>query len=127
MVCRVGSWLVHVSRGAFPGSRNHLILRTTGKTRQVPLIYIDDGDRYVVVASSGGFDLTPKWWLNLQANPEATIEIRGKTTRVRAEEVSREERERLWPNLLEVWPLYDNYVASTDRQIPVVLLMPSDA
>ena len=101
MVSRVGSWLVHVSRGAFPDSRNHLILRTTGgrtgKTRQVPLIYIDDGDRYVVVASSGGFDLTPKWWFNLQANPEATIEIRGKTTRVRAEEVSPEERERLWP------------------------------
>ena len=93
----------------------------------MPSIYINDGDRYVVVGSSGGFDLKPKWWLNLQANPEATIEIRGKTTRVRAEEVSPEERERIWPNLLEVWPLYDNYVASTERQIPVVLLTPSDA
>jgi deazaflavin-dependent oxidoreductase (nitroreductase family) len=128
---RFHGWLVHVSRGAFPGSRNHMILRTTGrrtgKIRQVPLIYIEDGDGYVVVASSGGFDLTPKWWLNLQANPEVTIEIRGKATRVRAEEVSSEERERLWPNLLEVWPLYDNYVARTERHIPVVLLTPSDS
>ena len=97
---RFHGWLIHVMRGAFPGSRNHLVLRTTGrktgKTRQVPLIYIEDGERYVVVASSGGFVPDPKWWLNLQANPEATVEIRGKTTRVRAEEVSAEERARIW-------------------------------
>ena len=126
---RFHGWLIHVMRGAFPGSRNHLVLRTTGrktgKTRQVPLIYIEDGERYVVVASSGGFDLDPKWWLNLQANPGSD----GRDPRQDdARPGGRSQRRgacAYLANLVDVYPLYDNYVARTARHIPVLLLSPT--
>jgi deazaflavin-dependent oxidoreductase (nitroreductase family) len=96
--------------------------RRTGEPRTTPLIYRDDGDRWIVVASKGGYDEHPLWFQNLQANPEATIEVRDEQIPVRASVAEGEERARLWRLMTEVWPDYDAYQARTGREIPVVVL-----
>jgi deazaflavin-dependent oxidoreductase (nitroreductase family) len=94
--------------------------------RSVPLIYVEDGDRYVVVASSGGSNRVPSWWRNLEVAPDALIEIQGRTIRVRGAEASASERDAIWPTLVFTYPPYDDYVARSARRIPVVLLTPTD-
>src|ERR1051325_6547885 len=105
-----------------------LLLTTTGrktnKQRTVPLLYLADGDHIVLVASNGGATKHPTWWLNLQANPEAQIQVRGLKRRVRAEQASAEEKRRLWPRLTAMYPGYKNYQEITNRDIPVVILQP---
>lgn len=98
--------------------------RKTGRRRTTPLLYLEDGDRHVIVASNGGAPKSPFWWLNLRANPEATAEIGGRKTRVRASEVGGEEKRRLWKRLVEMYPSYESYQRKTDREIPVILLEP---
>ena len=99
--------------------------RKTGRQRTTPLLYLRDGDRYVTVASNGGTREHPVWWLNLKANPDATVEIGGRRVRVRAEEAGPEEKARLWPRLVEMYPGYESYQRTTDREIPVVVLHPA--
>src|SRR3712207_7255553 len=65
--------------------------RKSGRRRTTVLLYLEDGGRYVIVASNGGTAKHPVWWLNLQANPEATVEVGGRKTRVRATEARRSE------------------------------------
>jgi len=121
-----------LANGRLPGAKNLFVLTTTGrksgKPRSTPLIYVrdtdHDSDRYVVVASNGGADFDPTWWLNLQADPTATIEIRGKRTPVRASQASDEDRDRLWPAFVKIYANYDKYAAGTDRAIPLVFLDP---
>jgi deazaflavin-dependent oxidoreductase (nitroreductase family) len=96
--------------------------RKSGEPRTTPLIHRTDGERWVVIASKGGAPANPSWYENLQASPEATIEVLGETVPVRASTVEGEERARLWQLLTEVWPAYDDYQAKTDREIPVVVL-----
>ena len=98
--------------------------RKTGRRRTTPLLYLPDGDRYVTVASNGGAAKHPVWWLNLQAYPEATVEVGGRKTRVRATEARGEEKARLWEGLVRMYPSYESYQRRTDREIPVVLLEP---
>jgi deazaflavin-dependent oxidoreductase (nitroreductase family) len=98
--------------------------RKSGKERTVPLLYLEDGENMVVVASNGGSPNHPAWWLNLEANPEATVEIASRKLRVRAEKASPEERERLWPGLVAMYAGYEGYRRRTDREIPIVLLKP---
>jgi proline iminopeptidase len=76
----------------------------------------------VVVASKGGAPAHPSWFQNLEANPEATIQVRAEEIPVRASVAEGEERSRLWKQMAEVWPAYDDYQARTDREIPVVIL-----
>ena len=95
--------------------------RTSGEPRTTPLIHRTDGDRWVVVASKGGAPEHPDWFKNLQANPEATIQVQAQEIPVRMTVAEGEERDRLWSLMTEVWPDYDNYQAKTDRQIPVVI------
>ncbi len=106
-----------------------LLLTTTGRVsgepRTTPLIHRTDGGRYVVVASKGGSPEHPSWYQNLQADPHATIEVRDQKIPVTASDAQGEERARLWAAMAEVWPAYDDYQAKTDRQIPVVVLSPS--
>ena len=71
--------------------------RRSGKSRVIPLLYLRDGEAVVVVASNGGSDYVPAWWLNLQSNRDAEIEIGRHRSRVTAREASAEERDRLWP------------------------------
>ena len=105
-----------------------LLLTTTGnasgEARTTPLIHRADGDRYVVVASKGGAPEHPAWWKNLEAQPEATIQVRDREIPVRASAAEGEERARLWAKMVEVWPAYEDYAAKTDREIPVVILEP---
>ena len=98
--------------------------RKTGRRRTTPLLYLPDGDRYVTVASNGGAAKHPVWWLNLQAYPEATVEVGGRKTRVRAMEAQGGEKTRLWKGLVRMYPSYESYQRRTDREIPVVLLEP---
>ncbi len=112
--------------GGAIGGRPVLLLITTGRRsgepRPVTLTYFEDGDRLVVIGSNAGEDSHPAWWLNLQEHPDATVQIGGTTTRVRAEEAAGEERERLWTDLVRRDPAYQEYQSRTDRRIPVVLL-----
>jgi proline iminopeptidase len=64
------------------------------------------------------------WWLNLQADPEATVEVGGRKTHVRATEARGEEKARLWQRLVRMYPSYEDYQKRTDREIPVVILEP---
>jgi proline iminopeptidase len=97
--------------------------RSSGEERTTPLIHRTDDGRWVVVASKGGAPDHPGWFKNIQADPEA-VEIQVKADRipVRASVAEGEERERLWRQMNEVWPDYDEYQEKTDRQIPVVVL-----
>ena len=81
----------------------------------------------MIIASKGGSNSDPAWWLNLQANPDAEVQIGAERTAVRARQASVEERERLFPKLVEVWPDYEGYQANTEREIPVILLDPRGA
>jgi deazaflavin-dependent oxidoreductase (nitroreductase family) len=114
--------------GGIPGSGPVLLLTTngrkTGRERTVPLLYLRDGEDIVLVASNGGTATHPAWWLNLAANPVATVELGDRRLHVRAREAGPEEKERLWPRLVEMYGAYEDYQRKTDREIPVVLLHP---
>ena len=96
--------------------------RKSGKERTVPLLYLPDGEDLVVVGSNGGTATHQTWWLNLEQNPEAMVEVGGRKARVRAEEAGPVEKERLWPKLVEMYGGYEGYQRRTDREIPVVIL-----
>jgi deazaflavin-dependent oxidoreductase (nitroreductase family) len=103
-----------------------LLLSTTGrhsgKTHTVPLLFLRDADDIVVIASWGGRDYHPEWYLNLRTNPDATIQIDGRRSKVSATTAGPERRGRLWPRVLEAYDGYREYQGRTDREIPIVIL-----
>ncbi|KLO40081.1 nitroreductase [Mycobacterium nebraskense] len=99
--------------------------RRTGRELTSALIFGRDGDDYLVVASMGGAPRHPSWYLNLQANPAASIQVRADERPVVGRTASADEKPRLWKIMTEVWPNYDVYQSRTDRAIPVVLLTPT--
>jgi deazaflavin-dependent oxidoreductase (nitroreductase family) len=115
--------------GFAAGHITNLLLTTTGRksgaSRTVPLAYMADGERYVIVASNGGSDRHPAWWLNLRMTPRATIQVREQTLTVVAHEADAGERARLWAALKAYNPFYAQYEQITERQIPVVVLEPA--
>jgi len=96
--------------------------RTTGTKHTVPLLYLRDGDRIVVIASYGGRPNHPGWYRNLVSDPQATVQILGDTYPVRATTMSPEERAEWWPRIVEAYGDYAVYQSRTDREIPVVWL-----
>jgi deazaflavin-dependent oxidoreductase (nitroreductase family) len=96
--------------------------RRTGHQRITPLLYLEDGDHWVVVASNAGDDRDPAWWLNLQANPRARVQIRGDHHEVTARRAEPQEEERLWPQLYEAYEPYAAYRKRTVRPIAIVIL-----
>jgi F420H(2)-dependent quinone reductase len=98
--------------------------RKTGKKRTSPLLYVMDGEDFVIIASKGGASTHPAWYLNLKANPDATVEIGDREVRVRAEEADSEEKARLWQKMVEMYPAYDDYQSKTKREIPLLVLHP---
>jgi deazaflavin-dependent oxidoreductase (nitroreductase family) len=106
-----------------------LLLTTTGRksgeARTSALIFAQDGDDYLVVASMGGAPNHPSWYLNITANPEAEVQVKGDHVRVTGRTASDEEKTRLWKIVTEQWPNYDVYQTRTDRAIPVVVLSPA--
>ena len=103
----------------------HHVGRKTGEEHTSPLIYIEDGDDLVIVASKGGASKDPLWWPNLEANPRTTVQVGSERREVVARRASAEEKRRLWPRLNEVWPDYERYQQRTERDIPVVILGPA--
>lgn len=101
--------------------------RRSGRARTVPLCSLRDGARFVVIASYGGLDRSPSWWLNLQREPRATLRVGRIEHPVVAREALPPERERLWAEVTARAPGYLGYQRRTARRIPVVLLEPSDA
>lgn len=98
--------------------------RKTGKKRTTPVMFFRDDKDLVIVASNAGDDAPPKWWMNLQANPEAEVQVKREKLKVRAEKASPEHKKRLWPVLTAGYPTYDKYQQRTSRELDVVVLRP---
>src|SRR3954468_11846018 len=110
----------------FPGAPPMLLLdhvgAKSGTKRTSPLVYVQDGDDIVLVASKGGNPKNPAWFHNLKANPETTIQVGSEKRPVRARVATDEERERLWPKAVKTYSGYAGYQKRTDRKIPLVVL-----
>jgi deazaflavin-dependent oxidoreductase (nitroreductase family) len=102
--------------------------RKTGRVTTIPLLYIPDGDRFVVVGSNAGDAKPPAWWRNLQARPEARVQAGAREVAVRARLADGEERARLWAALVGNYRDYARYERKTrgTRELPVVVLEPID-
>ena len=98
--------------------------RKSGKKRTTPLMFSRDGDNLVLIASVGGAPRNPAWYWNLQGG-EAEVQVGSERRRVRARDAEGEERERLWAQMVALYPNYAEYQKKTTRQIPVVVLEPS--
>jgi F420H(2)-dependent quinone reductase len=97
----------------------------SGKKRTSPLLYVRDGEDVAIVASKGGFPKHPAWYHNLMANPDTEVQIRSERRPVHARIATPEERERLWPVAVKMYPGYEDYQArSKGREIPLVVLEP---
>jgi deazaflavin-dependent oxidoreductase (nitroreductase family) len=122
-------WLYHRSGGRIGGSMRGVpvlllttVGRKSGRSWTVPLMYQPDGDRWVIIASNGGNDRHPAWWLNLQALPDATVQIGREVYPVTAVEATGEERDVLWRRMADAYSGYDGYLQKTSRTIPVAVL-----
>lgn len=99
--------------------------RRSGRPLTFPLLYLQDGGDWVVVASKAGDPKHPDWYLNLQVTPEAEIALRDGAVQVRAETVSSDEKAGLWPRLVKMYPAFEGYQRrAATRDIPVVRLRP---
>ena len=97
--------------------------RKSGKRRTTPLLYGRQGDSYVLIASAGGSPKNPAWYLNLEGQ-DAEVEVGREHVRVRARDAEAEEHERLWAQMVGLYPQYADYQQKTTRRIPVVVLEP---
>jgi len=117
--------------GARQAGRDILLLTTTGRKsgqqRTHALLFVRDGERYVVCGSNFGDTRHPAWYLNLQAHPAGTAQIGPLTVPIIATEATEEERARLWRKLVAAWPAFEGYQAGIARAIPVVILTPRGA
>jgi deazaflavin-dependent oxidoreductase (nitroreductase family) len=116
--------------GMFEGSP--LVLLTTtgarsGKPVTTPVMYLADGDRYVVIASNAGADNHPAWYHNLRATPSAAVEVGTETFEAKAVFIEGEERDQLYARMVAQAPGFAEYEAKTSRRIPVVALLPQAA
>lgn len=96
--------------------------RTSGKLRRTALIYGQDGEHYLLVASMGGSPKHPLWYLNLVANPEVEVQIESEVFAARARTATPEEKPRLWKQMADLFPNYNEYQKKTSRDIPVIIL-----
>jgi deazaflavin-dependent oxidoreductase (nitroreductase family) len=94
----------------------------SGEPRTAPLIYGRSGEDYLVVASDGGADEPPGWYVNLQQQAEVDVQVLGHRFRARARTATPEERPTMWREMTSHWPDYDKYQERTDREIAVVVL-----
>ena len=117
-----GGWV-----GRFLGWRKRALLlwhtgRKSGRQYCVPLLYIEDGDRFVVAGSNAGDARDPQWWKNLRDHPETRAWVGHRKYSVHARRASESESERLWPILQGHYRFFDTYRARAGREIPIVLL-----
>ena len=124
----------YLASGGTEGHENNgvhtLVLATTGRRSGIPrrtcLIYGTVGEEYVVVASKGGSDDDPAWFMNLAADPSVGVQVGTRRFTARAHAASSAERAPLWAQMVKIFPLYDDYARKTEREIPIVLLTPLD-
>jgi F420H(2)-dependent quinone reductase len=111
------------------GEMQQVLLTTTGrksgKPHTVPLGAIREGDGWVVIASYGGADIDPSWWLNMKANPNVTVQVNDQVIKARMQEITDPaDRERIWNTVVSTMKGYANYPKKTSRVIPLGLLRP---
>jgi deazaflavin-dependent oxidoreductase (nitroreductase family) len=126
---RLHAWLWRLTRGRFVdavGAAPFILLtskgRKTERARTTPVLYLQDGGDLIVVASFGGNDMHPAWYLNLQDCPEAEVIIEGERRRVTSHELSNEEKKLIWPRLVKLYPQFEIYQQRTSREIPLLRL-----
>ena len=115
-----------ITEGPFTG-RDLLVLTTTGAKsglpRSNPLVYMRDGDRYLIIASKGGAPTHPDWYHNIRRHPEVTVEVGPETFRAKATAfASGPERRRLYDIAGAINPGFKDYEQKTAREIPAILL-----
>lgn len=96
--------------------------RRTGRSHTVPLLFLRDSDRLVIIASYGGRPHHPEWYHNLIATPEATVQIEREVFNVHAQPMTEQERTDWWPRIVDAYGDYAAYQERTNREIPVVWL-----
>jgi len=110
------------------GAIRTLFLRTVGRKsgrgRRTGLFYVEEGPNLAVVASKAGEDEDPAWWLNLQARPDAEVDVGREVRAIHARWATPEESDRVYARFEEALPQYADYRQRTTRQIPVVILEP---
>lgn len=121
---KISGGRIHLSDALVPTLLLTTIGRKSGQERRVPLLYMPDGERFVVVASNWAQPHHPAWSHNLLANPQATVEAKGKRWEVTARLADDTERAALWPRLTEVWPAYEDYAEKAGRELRIFLLEP---
>ncbi len=94
----------------------------TGKIRKVPVMRVEEGGVYAVVASMGGAPKNPVWYYNLVADPDVMLQDGADVWPAKAREVSGEEKQAWWQRAIAVWPDYAEYQKKTDREIPVFVI-----
>jgi deazaflavin-dependent oxidoreductase (nitroreductase family) len=103
-----------------------LLLTTTGRKsgeeRTTPLIFEEHDGDYLIVASKGGADEPPAWYLNLQEDPHAKVQVKADVFDATARDAGPDEKPEMWKKMVAAWPAYDDYQEKTDREIPVVVL-----
>ncbi len=112
-----------------PGLLPTLLLTTIGRKsrepRLAPLIYGEYESSYIIIASKGGMPSHPLWYLNLEADPKCQIQVGSKHLAVTARVAEGSEREKIWAQMVEIYPPYIEYQQNTERKIPVVVLDPA--
>jgi F420H(2)-dependent quinone reductase len=130
---RINTWMYRRNGGEGLGgtiqNRPIALLTTTGRKsgepRVSPLLYLRDDDRVIVGASRGGSDKNPMWYLNLKANAEVSVQIKKEVLNLTARDATDEERAKYWPQLVKMYPTFEDYQSWTDRTIPIVICDPA--
>lgn len=124
-------WLYRLSGGRLMGKMGAapiLLLTTTGRksgrSRTVPLLYVKEDKSFVIVASFAGAPKHPAWYLNVEANPKVELQVGSQRLTGVARRAGAEEKARLWPRLIAIYPQYEDYQKRTARDIPVVIVSP---
>lgn len=133
IMSRMNTWLYRLTGGRVFGKWLHgepIVLvtvtgRKSGRKLTVPLVALHDGERVIVVASKGGMDKHPLWYLNLVADPAVDVQEGTSTRRMRAKTADEAERAHYWPKLVALNGDFEDYQARTARKIPVVILSPA--
>lgn len=131
IIGRVNVPVYRATKGRLMGavSRAPVLLLTTtgrrsGEARTAPVVYLQDGERMIVIASNAGNSRAPAWSLNLLANPDADVQVRGERRAIRARVAQEPERGELWRAMNEQYAGFDEYRQHTSREIPLFVLEP---
>ncbi|MBX7431334.1 nitroreductase family deazaflavin-dependent oxidoreductase [Mycobacterium sp. Y57] len=130
---RAQTWLFKKTNGRFGDKFLHgsevgiltTVGRKTGEPRDVPLLFLQEGRRIVLVASQAGRHTHPMWYLNIKADPKVRFQTKHETLDLVAREATDAERDEYWPKLDAMYPDYPNYRSYTDRKIPILICDPA--